>query len=132
VYWRSGQWLAAGPSASGHVNGHRWKNVPRLGDWMEGVMRDGSSPVVDHEPPDPARALAERIMMGIRIDEGVPWPEIAASAHELGRGENIERALDGVIERGWVERAEKRVRLTDAGYLFADGVAERLISALRR
>jgi oxygen-independent coproporphyrinogen-3 oxidase len=133
VYWRSGEWLAAGPSASAHVAGHRWKNVPRLGDWMAGVHASGgASPIVDHEPPDARRALAERIMMGIRTDEGLDWADIGARAAALDRAEQVERALAGVIERGWAARAEKRVRLTDPGYHFADGVASTLIAALRR
>jgi len=56
VYWRGGEWLAAGPSASGHVGGWRWKNVPHLGDWMEGVER-GERVAVDVEEPDGRRAL---------------------------------------------------------------------------
>ncbi|MBL8760497.1 MAG: radical SAM family heme chaperone HemW, partial [Phycisphaerae bacterium] len=30
AYWRQDQWLACGPSASGHARGIRWKNTPRL------------------------------------------------------------------------------------------------------
>src|SRR5262249_54522169 len=75
AYRRQEQWLAAGPSASGHVyagkdpgaGGYRWKNVPRLGDYLES---EGFSPIVELETPDAARALRERIMMGLRIAEG--------------------------------------------------------------
>ena len=74
AYWRQESWLATGPSACGHVRcadprngGVRWKNVPRLTDWMEGVTRSGGyAPAVDVEAPDPARARRERIMMGLR------------------------------------------------------------------
>ncbi|XOV74352.1 MAG: radical SAM family heme chaperone HemW [Phycisphaerales bacterium] len=57
AYWRQEQWLAAGPSASGHARGFRWKNVPRLTDWMESVRTsDGWSSVVDLETPNAPRA----------------------------------------------------------------------------
>src|SRR5690606_6872583 len=41
AYWRQHEWLAAGPSASGHCNGWRWKNIPRLTDWMNSVNTTG-------------------------------------------------------------------------------------------
>lgn len=132
AYWRSAQWVAAGPSASAHIAGHRWKNVPRLGDWMAGIAENGgASPIVDHEPPDARRALAERIMMGIRVSDGLAWDEIEAMAEALGAKERLARALDLTMERGWTVRAEKQVRLTDLGFHFADGVASNLIAALR-
>ena len=132
VYWRSGDWLAAGPSASAHIAGHRWKNVPRLGDWMEGITRSGgASPIVDHEEPDARRALAEWMMMGIRIAEGFAESDAMARAEGLGRAPQLARAMEAMRERGWVVRAEKQVRLTDLGFHFADGVAANLMGALR-
>ncbi len=133
VYWRSGDWLAAGPSASAHVAGHRWKNVPRLGDWLDAVRTGGgASAIVDHEPPDARRDLADRLMMGIRIAEGLAWEDIAGRADSLGCRAQLERAVELVRARGWVERTETHIRLTDAGFHFADGVASNLICALRR
>lgn len=124
VYWRHGEWLAAGPSASAHLGGWRWKNVPRLGDWMEGVAASGGySPVVDLEPPDPRRALAERLMMGLRLAEGVSIDGIMRESEPLGAAEPLRRAAAREIERGRLLDAGGRWRLTDEGFLFADGIA---------
>jgi oxygen-independent coproporphyrinogen-3 oxidase len=127
AYWRQESWLAAGPSASGHLRcaeprkgGVRWKNVARLTDWLEGVERSGGwSPVVDVEPPDPARALRERIMMGLRVREGLPESAL--------RG--LERAIEAEAAHGLVVVRDGRVSLTDRGFLQADGVARRLMAA---
>jgi len=68
AYWRQSPWLAAGPSASAHVAGHRWKVVPHLGAYLAST---GAAPVIDHEAPDARRALAERMMTGVRLAEGL-------------------------------------------------------------
>ncbi|TVQ31422.1 MAG: coproporphyrinogen III oxidase family protein [Phycisphaeraceae bacterium] len=135
VYWRCGQWLAAGPSASGHIvtegGGHRWKNVPHLTEWMQGVAASGGySPIIDHEPPDARRALAERLMMGVRIAEGLCEREMQERAEPLGAAEALQRAAAGQAELGRLSLADARWRLTDAGWLFADGVASELMAAL--
>ncbi len=123
AYWRQESWLAAGPSASGHLGvgeagGWRWKNVPRLTDWMEGVASSGGwSPAQDVEPPQAGRARAERIMTGLRLREGIDAGLLDATA---ARRE---------VERGWMVVEEGRARLTDAGFHFADGVARRLMGS---
>ena len=140
AYWRSDGWLAAGPSASAHLlttdartglpAGARWKNVPRLGDWIAGVTDTGSSPVVDHEPPDPSRALRERIMMGIRLREGLDAPLFLDHARRLGRARAVRAAADRQAQLGLLLMGADRWRLTDAGFLRADGVAATLMESI--
>ncbi|MEC9372917.1 MAG: hypothetical protein VYC34_03700, partial [Planctomycetota bacterium] len=131
AYWRNDDWLAAGPSAAAHVAGHRWKNVPRLTDWMEGVTTSGGdSPIIEHEPPDPVRALQERLMMGLRIAEGLPADEVLAEAERIGAEERLQAAVRREWHGGLLELAEGRWRLTDDGFLQADGIAGRLMRAV--
>ncbi len=127
AYWRQESWLAAGPSASGHLRcadasrgGLRWKNIPRLTDWMAAVERAGCSPVVDVETPAPKRALRERIMMGLRVRDGLALTDLPG----------LDDAIDAERAIGLVEVSGGRVRLTDRGFLQADGVARRLMAAL--
>ena len=130
-YWRGDDWLAAGPSASGHAGGHRWKNVPRLGDWLEGVAAGaGYSPIVDYEGPDARRALAERLMMGLRLSEGVDRASVVEAAGSFGRGEALERGAWAMADLGRLTDADGRWTLTEEGFLFADGVASALMAAL--
>ncbi|HRJ50130.1 MAG TPA: radical SAM family heme chaperone HemW, partial [Phycisphaerales bacterium] len=55
AYWRQESWLAAGPSASGHLRtadgtaGHRWKNIPRLDDYLRPADGVGTSPLAEYE-----------------------------------------------------------------------------------
>lgn len=133
AYWRQEGWLAAGPSASGHVvaevGGWRWKNVPRLTDWMEGVgANGGASPVVDVERPDPRKALRERLMMGLRLEEGLEEAALYAEARAAGCEEGVRGAVARERETGLIEEeGDGRVRVTGKWMLMADGVARRVM-----
>ncbi len=139
VYWRHGQWLAAGPSAGGHVwagdaigaGSHRWKNVPRLSEWLDSR---GLSPVIDYEAPDPVRALQERIMMGLRLREGIDGRTILAEgdAASPGAGERLKRTAARLAERGWLEMDGGVWRLTETGFFYTDGAAAELMGALEQ
>jgi oxygen-independent coproporphyrinogen-3 oxidase len=132
AYWRQEQWLAAGPSASGHVAGCRWKNVPRISDWIAGVHAGGGfSPIVDAEGPDAARALAEGIMTGLRLREGLEIGPIEDEARTLGVETTLLRAAARHVRAGSLSADSGRWRLTDSGFLIADHVAGELMAAVR-
>lgn len=134
AYWRQEAWLAAGPSASAHLAGHRWKNTPRLDTYLE-TDTAGLPAVVDHEPPDAWRALAEVLLAGLRLDEGLDAARLrarAASLHPaapaaldaaLAPHRSLRRLDEGALAAG-------RLRLTPAGLLFADGITRDLLAAL--
>ncbi len=131
AYWRQQGWLAAGPSASAHVAGWRWKNTPRLDDYLAGDD-GGFAPVCELEEPDAARSLMDRMMTGIRLREGVDAPGALAEASRLGAGDDLARAAASCVREGWLEDRPDRWSLTDAGFLFADRVAAELIGAVAR
>lgn len=138
AYWRQEPWLAAGPSASGHLAGHRWKNTPRLDTYLS-CDDDGFAAIVDAEGPDPRRALAERLMTGLRLAEGVSASDALRAASALGSRE-AER-LAGVMERyrasghmgTWNDAGEEsgeRWVVTDRGVLIADRIAAEAMAAV--
>jgi len=134
AYWRGESWLAAGPSASGHLRtasgGWRWKNAPRLGDWSAGVEARGLPPVDDLEPPEPARALAERVMMGLRLAEGLDAETVEREAAALGAGASFGGAVERQRRDGLLVRRGGRLVLSERGWLYADGVASELMGSL--
>ncbi|MFG0273775.1 MAG: radical SAM family heme chaperone HemW [Phycisphaerales bacterium] len=135
AYWRQTGWLAAGPSASGHLRtaqgGWRWRNAPRLGDWVDGVVASGGfAPVEDLEAPVPARALQEALMTGVRISEGVDETDALDQAGALGVRADLERAIDRCAARGWLSRDAGRVRPTPIGLRYADAMASDLMDAV--
>lgn len=136
AYWRQENWLAAGPSGSAHFAGWRWKNVPRLTDWMEGVNACGFAPAVDIEGPDARRALAEHLMTAVRLREGFDEQAIMERARALGVEGSLARALEKHIRQtrlgkqvGPLDNQRATIAPTDLGFLFADEVAADLIQA---
>lgn len=131
AYWRQEQWLAAGPSASGHAGGFRWKNTPHLETYLSHEA-DGFSPVIDVEAPDEARALRERIMTGLRLREGLNSAELCAHIERTcpGRSVDFVSCATRLRARGWLVEDESVIRLSAGGILFADGAASELMLSL--
>ena len=64
--------------------------------------------------------LEERVLMGLRIDEGVALGDI----ERLGRAD----AVAPLVEGGWLALAGPRVRATGAGRRLLDSVAGALLA----
>lgn len=132
AYWRQEQWLAAGPSASGHVADWRWKNVARLDDYLNAPSPDGLAPATDVEAPDEARLLKETFWTGLRLAEGVahePLLDRAERTHP-GARQRLLRLRDHLESEGKMIAEPSRWRLTDAGMLQADAIAVDVMSAM--
>ncbi len=129
AYWRQEQWLAAGPSASGHVAGHRWKNPPRLDDYLS--VRCGLGEVVDHEPPDRERALVEKMMTGLRLREGFDSRVVLHEADTIRplAATRLAAAAQRMSDDGRLTLGE-RWQLTDSGFLIADRLIVDFMDAL--
>jgi oxygen-independent coproporphyrinogen-3 oxidase len=121
LYWRSGNWVAAGPSGSSHVAGWRWKNAPHLGRYL---ASDGAAPVVEVEHLPSAQAVGEQLMMHLRLREGVPlrWIEAHLASDDPRHG-----AVDEHVRRGLLERTGTHLRLTAEGLMLADPVMASLL-----
>ncbi len=117
IYWRQGNWLAAGPSASGHVRGLRWKNTARLDDYLT-FEQGGYSPISEAEPPDALRNCTELLMTTLRLREGVILQSLDSALALLP-----ERARTGFYT--WAQRAERAglaQRSNDTFALTQDGL----------
>jgi len=131
AYWRQEDWLAAGPSASGHVAGWRWKNVARLDDYLR-ASPDGLPEVADAEPPDAARAMRERMWTGLRLWEGL---DAAATLEEVRRfnppaAERLRSAANKARDQGMLDELDDRWVLNKRGMLVADSIVVDFMAAL--
>jgi len=124
LYWRNRDWLAIGPSASGHAQGVRWKNVPRLGDWLAAT---GTSPAVDVERVTPDMRAGERLMMGLRLHAGISEAELAEILHLGERGPERALAIKQAVDEGMMEHAAGALRFTARGMMVANSVLARLV-----
>jgi oxygen-independent coproporphyrinogen-3 oxidase len=138
AYWRQHDWLAAGPSASGHVAGHRWKNLPRLDDYLAREQAStgmaGFAAITDHEPPDAKRNLGELLWTALRTREGLLAADVLPAAASLPDGAAIAPRLEACIARhramGNLQADFARIRPTDRGLLIADRMAVDVLRAL--
>jgi oxygen-independent coproporphyrinogen-3 oxidase len=129
LYWRNRDWMAFGPSASGHAQGIRWKNVPRLGDWLASA---GGSPAVDVERATPDMQAGERLMMGLRLlRTGLARGEVEAILALGERGGARRTAIAGAVAGGLLEwhgpAGADALRFTPRGALLANEVLAKLV-----
>jgi oxygen-independent coproporphyrinogen-3 oxidase len=121
AYWRAEEYAGYGPGAVGCLRTGdgpyprerttRTKHPEAYCSHVE----SGSEAVCERETVDAATGERERIMLGIRLAEGLPCAGLP--------DEGIAKA----VRRGWAVQAEGRVRLTPAGRHFCSEVAVGLI-----
>ncbi|MDQ4137364.1 MAG: radical SAM family heme chaperone HemW [Actinomycetota bacterium] len=119
-YWTGEDWWGIGPGAHSHVGGVRWWNVKHPAAYADRI-RDGHSPAAGRETLDETTRQLERVLLRVRLRDGLPVGELVA-------GKRLEVA--GLLADGLVEPAEAlrgRVVLTLRGRLLADAVVRRLI-----
>lgn len=123
-YWRNRDWWAFGPSASAHVQGVRWRNVPRLGDWLATTPW---SPVIDVESVDARTRSGELLMLGLRLIDGL---EARVVDELLATGADaVERraAFTRHVDLGLLVRRGGNWALTRRGLLLANEVLVDLV-----
>ena len=86
AYWLGREYLGLGIGAVSTIGGERRKNTPRLGAYLASLAR-GEMPEREVEPLDEETRALERVMLGLRLDEGLPYAtaQLSVDAGELGR-----------------------------------------------
>lgn len=124
IYWTGGDWWAFGPSGSAHGAGVRWKNVPRLGDWL---ASGPFSPVQDVERVDEDGRIGERFMLELRLASGIAEDEVGRMLGHGTRSAPRRAAISRHESAGLLEREGGRLRLSRRGLLLANTVVADLV-----
>ncbi len=128
VYWNNAQWWPLGPSASGHAGGWRWKNVPRIGQYLDQSPDGGALPeITGAERLDDDGRVGEALMLGLRLVQGLAPDRLETLLAIGARGDDRREALARAAGDGLVEQRDDRVRLTRRGLLLADSVIAELL-----
>jgi oxygen-independent coproporphyrinogen-3 oxidase len=119
AYWHAADYLGLGIGAVSTVAGERWTNRPSLARYCAALER-GERPARETELLDEPTRAAERVMLGLRLDEplavdGLDVALDAAAVERLGR-------------LGLVERAPSTLRLTSRGRFLGGGVTAALLA----
>jgi oxygen-independent coproporphyrinogen-3 oxidase len=110
-YWRRAPYLGLGPAAHSFDGCRRWGNVASVRRWAS-ALAAGSIPRAFEEVLDDRAAQLERVMLGLRLPEGLPEAVLA------GAGK-----VDDFIASGHLVRGEGRLHPTEKGLLVADRLA---------
>ncbi|MBO9555206.1 radical SAM family heme chaperone HemW [Cellulomonas sp.] len=125
AYWRGDDWWGVGPGAHSHVGGVRWWNVKHPRAYADRLAR-GLSPAAGREVVDGESAALERLMLGVRLAEGMPLDELPAPARTSVAGLVADGLVDGPAALGRTADGGRRVVLTRRGRLLADAVVRTL------
>jgi putative oxygen-independent coproporphyrinogen III oxidase len=110
LYWRHGDYLALGVGAHGHWRGQRWWNTRSTTGYLDAVEA-GRSPVAGREDLDAAERATERLLLGLRVREGL-HPVDAPPIDPL--------ALEDVMAKGLVATSCGRLQCTEDGWFLLD------------
>ena len=117
LYWTGGHWWGVGPGAHSHVGGVRWWNVKHPSAYA-GRLAAATSPAAAREALDDETRRVERVLLEIRLRDGLPVP--ALDAH--GRAQ-----VARLVDQGLLELRAERLVLTREGRLLADAVVRDLL-----
>jgi putative oxygen-independent coproporphyrinogen III oxidase len=118
-YWRGADWWGIGPGAHSHVGGVRWWNVLHPSTYAARLAAR-ESPADGRELLDPPTRRLERIMLELRLAEGLDTALLDAE----GEAAASRVVADGLADPQALD--EGRVRLTLRGRLLADAVVRDL------
>jgi len=120
-YWERRPYLGLGPSAASQLGDWRWTESGVLPAWIEERGR------AEVQELDPAQALAEIPLLGLRRHRGVDWDDLRARA---GRHNLVplvdawEVQLQPFLAHGLMVRDGPVLRLTGRGMLVSNGILQ--------
>lgn len=125
LYWTNGNWWPIGPGAAGHIDGSRWKIAPRLDAYIDNPP--GDTPITDAESLDEDIRIGELLMLGLRLNCGLPITDVETMLSSGVRGQDRRFAIDRALDNGLLILESDYLKLTDRGRLLADSVLIDLI-----
>ena len=125
AYWTGQDYVGVGPGAHGRltVNGERvaTEAARRVGDYIARVGQTGAG-FGEPEALSPRDVALERLLMGLRIDQGVPWAALAPLALSAALPQVQDLAAQGLVTAGPTTLAATR-----AGRTVLDGIIRGLV-----
>jgi len=122
LYWRDGNWWGAGPGAHSHLDGTRFYNVKHPARYAA-TISGGELPIKDSEGLTAEDRHTEKIMLGLRLAEGIDANLLGED--ELGKARR--QAEAGMVEFVSVDGGQ-RIQLTNRGRLLADAIIVDILS----
>ena len=124
-YWNGSQYVGLGIGAHGFLNNRRYWNVTKLQEYLSCMKASGDA-VEGFEDLAPETRLMERILFGLRKNEGIYIKEIE---EDIGIELDEQRAskIEEFIADGFLIRKKDRIMTTMKGRLVLDELSGKLI-----
>ena len=110
-YWKNGEYVGVGCAAASYWNGERRQNVSSLSEYIQ-CMQTGKSPVAQRETLTGKVRAGERIMLGLRMLDGVILTEQDKQW--------FSSEIADLTARGLVEEKDNLLKLTFEGMFLAN------------
>lgn len=123
-YWRGGDYLGAGPGASGYIGGWRYKNISGLKKYSEAIL-SGRSAIGSGERLDDGAAAREASVLALRMNEGIDT-ELYVERYGAAALNNVVTTLGG-FPRDLYSINSERICLTKKGMRLANILWRELI-----
>ena len=118
LYWQSADWIGIGPGAQGRLTqqGKRIsQSQPRTpATWLLGEACG------DWQDLNELEASLERLLMGLRVQQGVAWSQVKKSINP--------QFCAQAIEAGWLSLHNERLSASEAGLMRLDALLAELVA----
>jgi oxygen-independent coproporphyrinogen-3 oxidase len=132
LYWRGENYLGFGAGAHSHLStvekslwGIRWANLKNPDLYMKSVL-EGEKPVSFKEFLTKEEALQDKILMGIRLREGI---NLNSLKERFGTKLNSDK-LSALFKEDFIELSNNSLHLSKKGILVSNELAVRVIDSL--
>jgi oxygen-independent coproporphyrinogen-3 oxidase len=116
-YWLGGTYIGLGVGAHGFDGLRRYWNTSNLKEYIQKAL--GAEPVIDGwEDLSDTQLIMEKVLFGLRMNEGVPLDLIPKSKSQL---------VQTWIKDGFLMIEDKNLKATQRGRLILDELSARLI-----
>jgi oxygen-independent coproporphyrinogen III oxidase len=126
VYWRNLPYLGAGAAAHSCLNGHRLANTSDLDKYLADFSRPTQYHPEMDEKINPELELAETIILGLRLDEGIKR-DIIKKRYGVNILEKYAEPIGEMTEAGLLTEADGHLTLTPRGRLLSNQVFYRFL-----
>ncbi|MFW5871335.1 MAG: radical SAM family heme chaperone HemW [Verrucomicrobiota bacterium] len=127
-FWRGGDYIGFGPSASSRIGLRRQTNIAEVDEYVRRID-SGQSAVSSEETLSPRADAGERFAFALRLSQGVDLQEFVDGIGEgaAARMDDWLRQLAELESEGLVLSSGNRWKLSKRGRYFADRVAQMVI-----
>ena len=126
IYWRMGSYIGIGPGAHGRlaISGQRiaTESIRQPGAWISSVEA-GKGGYSETSTLTASDQLSERLLMGLRLKEGIPLNDLNA----LGFSLDHQARISDLIQIGMLEPDPQTLRATAQGRLLLNSVISKIV-----